>query len=90
MQIKHTGLLITNKIERNRQNAREPLSISCANTCIDLSHKTNKNTNISFGAGFFDLSKIKDLLFKDSTLEPNKTINTVQAKKIIEFLKEKF
>lgn len=91
MQIKHTGLLITNPKELNKKNKGQPLTISCANTWQSTNFKTNQNKNISFGASFFDLSKIKDLLFEDSTLEPNKTINTAQAKKIIakELEKEK-
>ena len=86
MKIKHTGLLIIPTNNINRKNKENSLSyFSAQNHTHNLNNNSQfyNNSNIAFGAEFFNLSKIKELLSLEDKLEPNTIINTITAKKII-------
>lgn len=86
MEIKHTGLLITEKKKINIKNKENSLSHCCVtNDAYKLNGniQTRNNSMISFGAGFLSLPNIKELFALEDKIEPNTTINTATAKKII-------
>lgn len=86
MEIKHTGLLITEKKKINIKNKENSLSHCCVtNDAYKLNGniQTRNNSMISFGAGFLSLPNIKELFALENKIEPNTTINTATAKKII-------